>query len=99
MVGRPGKPPPWTTHIPWPLGYLTPVQPCKCRTANHHNNLQNNFKWNWMDDHGEALLKIIHDVYPGNTGDGISEVNPPSTSSTASNATTTSSNSKSHARP
>ena len=27
------------------------------------DNLCNNFKWNWMDDHGVELLGIIHDVY------------------------------------
>ena len=27
------------------------------------DNLCTNFKWNWMDEHGAKLLKIIHDVY------------------------------------
>ena len=27
------------------------------------DDLRNNFKWIWMDEHGEELLKIIHDVY------------------------------------
>ena len=62
--------------------------------------LQNNFKWNWMDDHGLALLNIIHNVYGhpvvpnSNTGvAGIQEAE----SSAAPNAIT-SSNSKAHTR-
>ena len=27
------------------------------------DDLCNNFKWNWMDEHGVELLEIIHDVY------------------------------------
>lgn len=27
------------------------------------DDLKNNFKWNWMDDHGVDLLDLIHDVY------------------------------------
>ena len=27
------------------------------------NDLQNNFKWSWMEDYGSALLGIIHSVY------------------------------------
>src|SRR5260370_16741272 len=26
-------------------------------------NLENNFKWSWMDDYGSALLCVIHNVY------------------------------------
>src|SRR5258708_3014763 len=27
------------------------------------DDLQNNFKWSWMEDYGSALLRVIHDVY------------------------------------
>ncbi len=27
------------------------------------DDLKNNFKWNWMDDHGVDLLHLIHNVY------------------------------------
>src|SRR5260370_31620029 len=61
-----------------------------------------------MDNHGAALLTIIHDVYPppamailaGNTGNAkISEGNLPSASSATSNIATTSSDSKIHVKP
>ena len=66
------------------------------------DDLRNNFKWNWMDDHGSALLSIIHDVYgPPPLGDpedvGISETEPPSGSSATSDILNAS-NSKSHAK-
>src|SRR5258708_8322528 len=64
------------------------------------DDLHNNFKWNWMDDHGSTLLSIIHDVYGApplvlncSLGDAeISEGQPPSGPSTVSN-------SKSHTTP
>ena|SRR5258708_2047839 len=64
------------------------------------DDLHNNFKWNWMDDHSSTLLSIIHNVYGApnlvlncSLGDAeISEGQPPSGPSTAFN-------SKSHTTP
>ena len=85
MVERQGRSLPWATHFPQLLTYSTSLQTTI-------NDLHNNFKWNWMDNHGSTLLSIIHDVYGApplvlncSLGDAeISEGQPPSGPSTAS---------------
>ncbi|KAF8317296.1 uncharacterized protein EI90DRAFT_3133943 [Cantharellus anzutake] len=71
------------------------------------DDLHNNFKWNWMDDHGTTLLGIIHNVYGHSPpaavlpdSNKISEVAITSDDHSAmSHVASTSSDSKPHAKP
>ena len=41
------------------------------------DNLQNNFKWSWMEDYGSALLDVIHGIYkPKPSSDSRDDDNP-----------------------
>src|SRR5258707_6888864 len=85
MVERQGRSLPWATHFPQLLTYSTSLQTTI-------NDLHNNFKWNWMNNHGSTLLSIIHDAYGApplfltcSLGDAeIPEGQPPSGPSTPS---------------